>query len=127
MKLKKIFCFVLLLCGLSVGALISINAYSGSQSDSRVDMIWWSQGGGSNMYWTGVTNKISYDKYEPCVGAGASEYACGAALGQSSYGEYGRWLDTKTTIVAHGLVTESGGYSGPLQYQINVSVKASDR
>lgn len=127
MKLKKIFCFVLLLCGLSVGALVSINAYSGSQSDSRVDMIWWSQGGGSNMYWTGVTNKISYDKYEPCVGAGASEYACGAALGQSSYGEYGRWLDTKTTIVAHGLVTESGGYSGPLQYQINVSVKASDR
>lgn len=90
-------------------------------------MIWWSQGGGSNMYWTGVTNKLSYDKYEPCVGAGASEYGCGAALGQSSYGEYGRWLDTKTTIVAHGLVTESGGYSGPLQYQVNVSVKASDR
>ena len=101
-----------------ITGIVTVNAYSGSQSDSRVDMIWWSQGGGSNMYWTGVTNKLSYDKFAPCVGANNSEYACG---------EYGRWLNNLVDVVVHGLTTESGGYTGPLQYPINVTVKDSDR
>ena len=66
-------------------------------------MIWWSQGGGSNMYWTGVTNKLSYDKFAPCVGANNSEYACGTAVGQSSYGEYGRWLNNLVDVVVQDL------------------------
>ena len=79
------------------------------------------------MYWTGVTNKLSYDKFAPCVVAGNSEYACGIAVGQSSYGEHGRWLDNSAKVVVHGLAAESGGYTGPLQYPINVNVKDSDR
>ena len=75
------------------------------------------------MYWTGVTNKLSYDKFAPCVVAGNSEYACGIAVGQSSYGEHGRWLNNSVNVVVHGLTTESGGYTGPLQYLINVTVK----
>ena len=125
--MKKLILCITLLCTVMVTGIVTVNAYSGSQSDSRVDMIWWSQGGGSNMYWTGVTNKLSYDKFAPCVGANNSEYACGAAVGQSSYGEHGRWLDNSAKVVVHGLAAESGGYTGPLQYPINVNVKDSDR
>lgn len=56
-----------------------------------------------------------------------AKYACGTAVGQSSYREYSRWLDNSTKVVVHGLTTESGGYTGPLQYLINVTVKDSDR
>lgn len=125
MKAKKLIvagsCTLFLLTGSVV-----VKAYSGSLSDSRVDMIWWSQGGGSNTYWTGVTNKLNYDAYKPCVGPTGSEYACGVAAGQSEYKEYGRWLSSTVTSVCHGLTSKTGNYE-TLSYPIDVTVKDTDR
>ncbi len=105
---------------------VCVYAYSGSYSDSRLDLIWWSQGGGSNMYWTGVTNKLTYDYYRPCVGAANSEFACGVAASYSTYKEYGRWLYSGVSQVVHGVSAASGNYNY-LEYPQTVTVQDSDR
>ena len=56
MKKKYLIC----VCIMLVLSFLAVAAKEGSLSDSRVDYIYWDQPS-SNMYWTGVTNKISYD------------------------------------------------------------------
>ncbi|MCF0114191.1 MAG: hypothetical protein HUJ56_02475, partial [Erysipelotrichaceae bacterium] len=51
---KKVLWLCLMVLGI-FGSVQTVNAYASGLSDSRVDLIWWSQGGGSNTYWTGVT------------------------------------------------------------------------
>ncbi|MCI6272555.1 MAG: hypothetical protein MR601_06360 [Erysipelotrichaceae bacterium] len=115
--MKKLKIFVVL--GVLVASLQFLNvfAYSGGWEDERVNYIYWSQGGGSNMYWTGVTNKISYDQYKPCVGPAGSEYSCGKAARKSQYKEYGFWVNNDNNKIVHGLETQSGG---PLQYIVEM-------
>ena len=84
---------------------IAISAQTGGFEDSRVNYIYWDQDE-IQTYWTGVTNKISYDSYAPCVGVNAdSEYNCGARAYQSQYREYG--LAVYQSHI-HGLEREGG-------------------
>ena len=123
---KKVLWLCLMVLGI-FGSVQTVNAYASGLSDSRVDLIWWSQGGGSNTYWTGVTNKISYDVYRPCVGPNYSEFGCGVSATQSQYSEYGLWISSTINENVHGLITQSGGFTSPLQYAQVVRVTAADR
>ena len=97
MKKKYLIC----VCIMLVLSFLAVAAKEGSLSDSRVDYIYWDQPS-YNMYWTGVTNKISYDYYAPCVGPSNSEYGCGERAYQSQYREYGFW--TSASRHMHGLL-----------------------
>ena len=84
--MKKILTFLavlMLFCG-----TVAVFAKEGTIDDERVKMIYWDQPE-VQTYWTGVTNKISYDYYAPCVGVPNGGYTCGQRAYQSQYKEHG--------------------------------------
>lgn len=82
-RFLTLFATALLFCG-----TIVVFAQEGRIDDERVTMIYWDQTD-IQTYWTGVTNKISYDYYAPCVGVADGEYQCGQQAKQSQYKEFG--------------------------------------
>lgn len=72
---------------ISIFSIIGISAKSGGFEDQRVNYIYWDQEE-INTYWTGVSNKVNYDNYAPCVGVINAGYECGAIAYQNQYKEF---------------------------------------
>lgn len=100
--MKKIIS-LLIMC-LLFGTTIFAYAQTGGFEDERVNYIYWDQNE-IQTYWTGVTNKVNYDWYAPCVGAKNAGVECGEAAQQGRYKEFG--LAVYVSHV-HGLLTSYG-------------------
>lgn len=83
--MKKIIS-VLILTIAFIGVL-GVSAQNGGFEDTRVNYIYWDQDE-IQTYWTGVTNKVNYDNYAPCVGVNDAGYECGERAYQSQYKEF---------------------------------------
>lgn len=100
--MKKIIS-LLIMC-LLFGTTIFAYAQTGGFEDERVNYIYWDQNE-KQTYWTGVTNKVNYDWYAPCVGAYQAGAECGEAAYQSQYKEYGLSVYVRHV---HALLTSYG-------------------
>lgn len=100
-KIKYIVFSAVLLSIFSIYSNTVTFASEGQIDDERVTMIYWDNFNTDVMY-TGVTNKISYNAYAPCVAKYGSEYACGGFALKGEYREYGLSLPEGTNH-AHAL------------------------
>lgn len=92
-----------------VAITIPTFAKQGSISDKNVDYIYWDQPE-IQTYWTGVTNKIDYNYYGPCVGPTkyiSGEIYCGPLAPKGAYYEKsGRLYNGHS----HSLLSDYGTY-----------------
>lgn len=73
---------------MSLFSILTVFAGQWSFSDEHVDLIYWDQEE-TGTFWSGVYNKLSYQKYKPCIGiTGAGTYCSPTAAEQWEYIEY---------------------------------------
>ena len=90
-----------------------IAAKEGQINDERVNFIYWDQNEIST-YWSGVTNKISYNNYRPCVGPAYSEWSCGAFAHKDEYKEF---CLGGASHHMHSLGNKDGGFDYIINYE----------
>ena len=86
--MKKVKLLVLILAVVVCTGVINLSAKEGEIDDNYVHYIYWDRYDW-NVFYTGVTNKLTYQRYKPCGGVVDSEYQCGQYAAYSEYKEYG--------------------------------------
>ena len=86
--MKKKFLVLSLLVAMITTPMLNIFAVTGSIDDHRVRMIYWDRYDW-NVFYTGVTNKLNYNQFRPCVGVKNAGFECGDLASQSQYQEFG--------------------------------------
>ncbi len=80
--------FVVLIAAVLCFGMVIVKSKEGEINDNYVHYIYWDRYDW-NVFYTGVTNKLHYQTYRPCVGIPNSEYRCGERAAFSEYREYG--------------------------------------
>lgn len=85
-KVKLIVIALICICGLG-----SLSVFAGEWkfSDTRVDLVYWHEDSIPAGFWSGVYNKLSYQKYTPCIGWSQTQSDCAPnAANQWTYVEH---------------------------------------
>lgn len=100
---------IIILVGVMLAVITTpVFAKQGSFEDANVKYIYWDES--STTFWTGVTNKINYNRYAPCVGPkkySQDEIYCGFFANQNVYKEKSGQLYNGHS---HSLLSDYGTY-----------------